>query len=147
MRKLVKLFLIITFLSCNPNTNLEFKLCSGGKRPYYYPTLEYKGGFYIVKKHFFDNFKASNYLNNTGIVKIRFDVNCKGETGNFMIDTYNMNYRATIINDEITKQLLYLTKELKNWIPAQNDKGETINSFKFFTFKLSDGKLVDILPK
>jgi len=147
MRRFVSFFFILLFfIRCSFN-NSEFKLCSGGKRPYYYPTLEYKGGFYIIKKHFFNNYKTLVCSNNTGIVKIRFDVNCKGEAGNFTIDTYSENYEKSIINDEITKQLLCLTKELKNWIPANNEEGEPINSYKFFAFKLVGGKLIDILPK
>jgi hypothetical protein len=147
MRKLVKLLLfIISFSGCS-NINSEFELCSGGKRPYYYPTLTYKGGFYKIKNHFYNNCKIMNNPNSTGIVKIRFDVNCKGETGNFIIDTYSINYKDEIINEKITKQLLFLTKELEGWVPAINEEGETINSYKFLAFKLVDGKLIDILPK
>jgi len=146
MRKLIKLFLVIIFFSCSSNSNSEFELCSGDKRPYYYPALEYKGGFYKVKKYFFDNYKSSKKINYSGIVKIRFDVNCKGETGNFIMSNYTLDYKDTVVDGEFTEQLLYLTKSLRDWVPA-HEQGKPINSYKFFAFKLMKGKLIDILPK
>lgn len=146
MRKLVNLFLVILFFSCSTNSDPEFELCSEDKRPYYYPALQYKGGFYTIKNHFYNNYNSSENSNISGIVKIRFDVNCKGETGNFKINTYTLDYKDTIIVNQVTKQLLQLTKNLKDWIPA-SENGKLINSYKFFAFKLSNGKLIDILPK
>ena len=108
MRKLVKLLLVIISFSGCSNINSEFELCSGGKRPYYYPTLTYKGGFYKIKNHFYNNCKIMNNPNSTGIVKIRFDVNCKGETGNFIIDTYSINYKDEIINEKTSNTTSFL---------------------------------------
>ena len=146
MKILIKLLLFCLLLSCNSNKS-EFKLCSGSKRPYYYPTLKYEGNFYKIKNHFFNNYKTIQFPNSNGIVKIRFNINCKGETGNFFIDTYSLDYKNKTINKEITEQLLNLTKDLKDWVPARNDEGEMINSHKFFAFKIIEGKLIDILPK
>ena len=149
MKTLIKLLLFYFLTSCSSGNsgNSEFKLCSGMKRPYYYPTLEYKGNFYKIKSHFFNNYKTIQLPNNNGIVKIRFNINCKGETGNFFINTYSLNYKNITMNKEITEQLLNLTKGLKNWIPARNEESENINSHKFFAFKIIKGVLIDILPK
>jgi hypothetical protein len=146
MKITIKLFLLYFLTSCSSG-NSEFKLCSGIKRPYYFPTLEYKGDFYKIKNHFFNNYTTIQLPNNNGIVKIRFHVNCKGETGNFFTDTYSLDYKKTTINKDITEQLLNLTKSLKDWIPARNEEGENINSHKFFAFKIIKGDLIDILPK
>jgi hypothetical protein len=146
MKIIIKLFLFCLLFSCSSNIS-EFKLCPGKKRPYYYPTLEYKGSFHEIKRHFFSNYKTIDASNNNGIVKIRFYINCKGETGDFFIDTYSLNYKRISITNKISNQLLYLTKDLKDWIPARNDEGEKINSHKFFAFKIIEGKLIDILPK
>jgi hypothetical protein len=146
MKISIKLFLFCLLLSCSSNIS-KFKLCAGKKRPYYYPTLEYKGDFYEIKRHFLNNYKTVQLPNNNGIVKIIFHINCKGETGNFSIDTYSLDYKKIPINKEIIKQLLYLAKGLKDWIPARNEEGENINSHKFFAFNIIKGDLIDILPK
>lgn len=82
-----------------------------------------------------------------GIVRIRFNINCRGESGNFEIETYSLDYKSNRVNNKITKQLIVLTKNLKDWIPATNEEGEKVNSHKFFAFKIINGKLEDILPK
>ena len=146
MKLLINLLFIILLICCKPNDE-EFNLCSGSLHPYYYPSLKYKGGFYEIKKHFYENYKPTYGEKDTGIIRIQFQVNCHGETGNYKIQSYNLNYTTTRLSDKITKQLLLLTKGLKEWIPATNDMGENIDSHKFFAFKLVDGKLKDILPK
>jgi hypothetical protein len=138
--------LIILLNACN-SSNDKFKLCSNEKHPYYYPTLNYEGGFYEIKKHYYDKYKNIQSDKNTGIIRIQFQVNCRGETGNYKIASYSLDYKLETINKQINDQLLLLTKDLKDWIPAVDDKGESIDSHKFFAFKVINGKLVDILPK
>ena len=146
MRIIINFLICICFLSCSKNTE-KFELCSGEKRPYYYPSLKYKGDFYEIKKHYYSNYKTIESLNNNGIVKIRFNINCKGESGNYFLETYNMDYKSILMSENITKQLLNLTKDLNDWIPAYNVDGNSINSHKFFAFKIVKGVLTDILPK
>ncbi len=140
--------IILTFLlaACN-SSNSDFQLCSSEKYPYYYPTLYYEGDFYEIKKHFYDNYKNIQSDKSTGIVRIQFQVNCSGEAGNYKIATYSLDYEYETINQKIIDQLLRLTKGLKNWIPAIDDDGESIDSHKFLAFKVADGRLIDILPK
>jgi len=122
-------------------------LCSGKTHPYYYPTLEYKGGFYEIKKHYYSNYKAIELPNNTGIVKISFNINCNGKPGNYFLETYSLDYKNIVITKKITEQLLSLTKSLNDWIPAYDEDGNSVNSHKFFAFKIVNGILTDILPK
>ena len=146
MRILINFLICICLLSCNENTQ-KFELCAGKKRPYYHPTLEYQGGFYKIKKHYYSQYKTTEFPNNTGIVKIRFDINCKGKAGNYFLETYSLDYKNITINKNSTEQLLNLTKNLNDWLPAYDEDGERVNSHKFFAFKIIDGVLIDILPK
>ncbi|CAA0230688.1 conserved hypothetical protein [Tenacibaculum maritimum] len=146
MRKLISFLVCICFFGCNENID-KFELCFSKKYPYYHPSLEYKGGFHEIKKHFYNNYKKIKGSNNIGIVRIQFNINCKGESGNFSHETYNLSYEKTEINTQIVSQLLNLTKTLNGWIPAYNDNGENVDSYKFLAFKINNGNLTDILPK
>lgn len=136
----------LVFSSCGPSTN-GFKLCSHKKYPYYHPALTYKGGFYAIKEFFLENYEIVNEGVNTGIVRVQFEVNCLGETGNYEIANYSLEYKKIELTGNINNQLIRLTRELRDWIPAKNEFGENIDSHKFFAFKLVNGNLVDILPK
>ena len=146
MRIIISFLVLVSFLGCNENTS-KFELCSGKKYPYYHPTLEYEGGFYEIKKHYYSNYKTIELSNNTGIVKINFSINCEGESGNYFLETYDMGYESNVMSKKITKQLLNISKTLDDWIPAYDEDGNSVNSHKFFAFKIVNGKLIDILPK
>lgn len=146
IRIIFNFFVFILIFGCNSNEK-DFKLCSGSKYPYYYPFLKYEGGFYEVKRHFYDNYKPIKGEKNTGIVRIQFQVNCNGITGNFKVETYDLDYNNATLNASIIEQLLQLTMSLKKWTPAVTDDGEIVDSHKFFAFKLIDGELKDIMPK
>lgn len=147
MKKNIFVITILLLFSCNSSQKDDFKLCFDKKHPYYHSHSNYEGDFYEVKKHFYDNFKEIHGENNTGIVRIRFQMNCLGKTGNYEVETYSNNFEKIVIDDEITKQLIQLTKDLQRWLPVVNDSGERVDSHKFLAFKLEKGKLIDILPK
>lgn len=145
--KIITSFIIFFFIiSCNSNSK-DFKLCKGKLHPYYYPELEYSGGFYAIKEHFYSNYNQVKSLKNTGIVKIRFHINCYGESGDYRLEAYSLDYKNIELDIKITQQLVQLTKNLTEWIPAQDEDGNAINSHKFFAFRIIEGELIDILPK
>lgn len=146
---MVKYFLFLTaavgLFSCNNSD--EFELCSTSLHPYYYPELKYEGDFYAIKEHFKEYYQPVLASDNSGMVRIRFQVNCKGESGNFSVDTYNSNFEEIEVNKEIVTQLVELTRALKGWIPAKNEDGEPVNSHKFFAIRIENGNLMEIMPK
>lgn len=148
MYKIIHLLFIILSFACTGNQQ-NFELCGMGKlHPYYYPVLKYKGDFYAIKQHFYQNYKVPpTHVRDTGIVKIRFHINCKGQAGNYLVETYNLAYVLTTIDPAITNQLLSLTQKLQDWIPAVDEEGDAVNSHKFLAFKIEKGQLIDILPK
>ena len=102
---------------------------------------------YAIKEKYKQEYIPVKKGKNSGIIKIRFDVNCKGETGNFVSETYNLKYESTTMNDSIVNQTVLIARNLNNWTPGTNDDNEKINSFKFLAIKVINGEIKEILPK
>lgn len=128
-----------------------FTLCDESRTyPYYYPELTYQGSFWEIKQHFTSEYPTTKFQtlkNNSGIITIQFKVNCKGETGTFRLQQCDLGYQPTIVDKEITNYFLNQTILLKNWTPAKDEEGNIVNSHKFFSFRLKEGVLLEILPK
>ncbi|MCD8411131.1 hypothetical protein [Tenacibaculum finnmarkense] len=147
LRNLIYILTIITFFSCNRKSG-ELDLCGLGiLKPYYLTGLDYQGGLFAIKEKYKEEYIPVKKGQNSGIVKIQFDVNCEGETGNFEFETYNLKYESITMNDSITNQTVSIAKKLNNWIPGTNDNNENINSFKFIAIKVVNGEIKEILPK
>lgn len=153
---MLKLLFIITCIFCpsllfSQEKETVFTLCDDGKTfPYYYPDLEYKGGFWDIKQHFQSGYPTSQFRvleNNTGIITLQFNVNCTGQIGNFSIQQCDLDYQPTILDSNVTNYFLIKMKTLSNWIPAKDKEGNTVNSHKFFSFRVNEGVLTEILPK
>jgi len=144
---LILLFLpLLTFAQNVPN----FKLCAKGEmQPYYYPELKYEGDLLAITSHFIKDYNSKKNINstsNSGILTIQFQVNCKGETGNYIVKMVDFDFKETNINKEIVNEILTFTKGLNNWIPAIAEDGEIVNSHKFLTFKIKNSKIIEIYP-
>lgn len=136
-----------TFFCCNRKSG-ELELCDLGiLKPYYVTGLDYEGGIFAIKERYQKEYITVKKGKTSGIIKIRFDVNCKGKTGNFEYETYNLKYEPTIMSDSIINQTVLIAKKLNNWIPGTNDNNENINSFKFIAIKVINGEIKEILPK
>ena len=129
----------------NPN----FKLCFDKYIPqYFWETNElqkFKGEKIELDKTFFENYKNLNLLGETGLIRIRFIVNCKGETDRFRILEIDENYNPKKFNEKITNQLMQISKTLKGWNPKviQN---HNVDYYQYLIFKIQDGNLIEIMP-
>jgi hypothetical protein len=130
--------------------NAEFVLCGNQKtHPYYHPKLKYQGDFWEIKNHFKTKYKEKDFVdikNNSGLVTIQFAVNCEGKTGKFVTQSCDLNYTDNEVNTLIVQHLLCLTKELKNWIAAIDENNLKVNSHAFLSFRIENGKIIEILP-
>lgn len=132
-------------VACKQN---DFKLCGlGVTRPYYYTGLDYEGGLYSKQKDILARYIPVKSGENTGIVKMYFKVNCNAEVGDFYYEEYNLDYQKTDLNDSIETQLMDGLRQLSNWIPGKDEKGNTVNSHTFLTFRIMNGEVIEILPK
>jgi hypothetical protein len=131
----------------------DFQLC----RPkydaqYYYWTKDtnYEGDKSMIEKEFKENYKSENVTKQSGLIRIRFIVNCKGETDRFRVIGMDENYHEKDFDKSITDQLLQISKRLKGWIPKNftSKTNEVFNYdyYQYLIFKLKDGQITEILP-
>ena len=124
--------------------NEDFRPCNSQKVYQYYNIgngKQYKGEKYELEKIFFNNYKNLNIKGESGLIRIRFIVNCNGETDRFRIISMDKNYQFINFNKNITNQLLTISKNLKDWIP--NNK---YDYYQYLIFKIENGNLIEILP-
>ncbi|KPM49676.1 hypothetical protein [Jiulongibacter sediminis] len=106
---------------------------------------QYAGEKPALIRHFNSNYKAPENNHQSGMVRIRFVVNCEGKAGRFRLLEADENYAPFSFDSSITDQLLRLTREIKNWhiLPY----GETTTDYYFYLiFKIKDGQIIEILP-
>jgi hypothetical protein len=153
---MLKTVFIICGLICSSflfsqDKDTSFTLCDGVQTwPYYFPDLKIKGDFWEVKKHYNMEYPLSlfqNLKNNTGIITVQFKVNCKGEMGDFSTQQCDFTYKPNVVDKRIIDYFLARTKTLTGWVPGKNEEGEIVNHHKFFSFRIKEGVLIQILPK
>ena len=128
--------------------NPDFKLCFDTYVYQYFNDtngLQYQGEKYALDKIFFEKYKNQNIKGETGLVRIRFIVNCKGETDRFRIIGMNENYKPKKFNHKITKQLLQICKNLDGWKP-KTIQNRNIDYYQYLIFKIHNGNLIEITP-
>lgn len=126
----------------------DFYLCNEGDIFQYFNNsegVEYNGEKYAIEKEFSDKYHSENVKKENALVRIRFVVNCKGETDRFRTLVADYNYQPIKIDENITSQLLEITKNLKGWKP-KTYRGIKIDYYQYLIFKIKDGKIDEILP-
>jgi len=150
-----KLLLIpFLFLICFANqarAQDQFKLCDSVKTmPYYNPDITNALNFYDIKKHFradYPEAKFKKLSSNSGLITIQFKMNCKGEVGDYRLQQCDLNYKLTEMDAAITDYFMSKTKALKDWNLGKDETGLIVNSHKFYSFRIVNGVLKEILPK
>ncbi len=118
--------------------------------PYYHPDLTNKISFWDIKHHFEKDYPLSSFQkmkHNSGIITVKFWVNCHGEMGGFNVLECDLTYKETQLNVGISNYFLKKTKLLTQWEVPVNSHGTQVNSHKFYSFRIVNGKLIQILPK
>lgn len=107
--------------------------------------VQYRGEKPALTKFFADHLRIQASTDESGYITIRFIVNCKGETGRFRIETMDKNMKPKKFNGEFTDALLDMTRQLDGWLPGVYE-GREYDYYQYLTFKIEQGKLVEILP-
>lgn len=143
--------LMLTWLSDPVKAQNQFKLCDSIKTmPYYHPDISNRLNFYDIKKHFRADYPETEFKNlspNSGLITIQFKINCKGEVGDYRLQQCDLNYRLTEMDTAITDYFMSKTKALKDWNLGKDENGLIVNSHKFYSFRIVNGVLTEILPK
>ncbi|WP_313578520.1 hypothetical protein [Chishuiella sp.] len=116
-----------------------------------YRGTKFKGGLKEIKKIFADEYNYStNKEKQNGYIRIRFIVNCDGKMGHFSVMELNDNYLPYSFDSGIVLSLFKITTtDLKDgWIPgtSDNNPSQKYDNYKHLTFKIKEGKIIDILP-
>ncbi|MBP6811712.1 MAG: hypothetical protein KA138_09340 [Saprospiraceae bacterium] len=165
MAKLILLFML--FINCMniqlfaqetrwiddivPDSALDdssFKICNAEEQIIQYFNdgngVQYKNGKPAIDSIFLSAYQPLD-INESGIIRIRFVVNCSGETGRFRLLSADLNYQPYQFSSEITSQLLRITKSMEGWLP-KIWKDTKIDYYQYLIFKIEKGKLTHILP-
>lgn len=106
--------------------------------------IQYKGGKPAIDSVFYSTYQQVD-SNESGIIRIRFAVNCRGETGQFRLLSSDLNYQPKQFSYEITNQLLRITKSMNGWQP-KIWRNMPMDYYQYLIFKIEKGKLTHILP-
>lgn len=127
----------------------EFQLCNDENLAMQYfndsKGLLYDGGMIAVYDTFKNTYVKPVGVNDSGLVRIRFIVNCKGETGRFRILQSDEYYQETVLDEKITEQLLKTTQNIKGW-QIKEYQNISRDYYQYLIFKIQGGELVKILP-
>lgn len=116
---------------------------------YFYTNL--KGKYpYLNDKHevisiFRKHYDASQATKESGLIRIRFLVNCHGAAGRYRVIGMDEDYKSKEFDLSITNQLLSITKEKLKWAPFVSE-GNEVDYYMYLIFKIEQGKIKEILP-
>jgi hypothetical protein len=126
----------------------KFELCAENNIYQYFNMsdgVQYEGEKYAIEQAFRQNYKPALAKKESGMLRIRFVVNCKGKTDRFRMMGADENYQAKIFDPSIADQLLQITKKLDKWKPKKL-KEQSVDYYQYLIFKIENGVLIEILP-
>ncbi len=115
------------------------------KYRYYGPGTHYIGGIYHIEKIFKQKYVVPKDIIESGLIRIRFVVNCKGETGRFEVLETDTAYVEKKFHLDLSGQILSICQGLDQWIPGKLGE-QNVDSYKFLTFKILNNEIIEIFP-
>ena len=127
--------------------NPHFELCQDRVYQYFNDSkgLLFKGDKPALEEAFFGQYVDQNIIGESGLIRIRFVVNCMGKSDRFRLIGMNNNYEKKIFNSKISAQLLNITKNINGW-GIMKIKGKPLDYYQYLIFVIEDGNLTNILP-
>jgi len=126
----------------------NFKLCNGDKMAIQYYALgekTYEGEKITIERIFKSEYNPTTVKKESGLVRIRFIVNCHGESGRFRLLSSDEDYKPKTFDSKLTDQLMRITKNLKGW-KGFTRKGRGRDYYQYLIFKIEDGNIIEIMP-
>lgn len=125
--------------------SIGFETCRDYIFDYYNPErARYSEGKNALRKFILENFNTNDYTD-SGYLNIRFVINCKGETGRYVLHENDLNLVPKRFDPKLKEQLLKLTVALKNWNPNVIN-GNKVDSYMYISYRIEDGKITEIIP-
>ncbi|MCV6631106.1 MAG: hypothetical protein OIF50_14735 [Flavobacteriaceae bacterium] len=89
---------------------------------------------------------AQYQFDDTAYIYIRFVVNCKGEPGRYLLETYTIELQPTTKHQKLGKTLLEITQTMKDWEIGINQFNNPYDYNMYIGYRIEHGKIVAILP-
>lgn len=126
----------------------KFMLCDDQEEVFQYFNfsrgMQIKGEKKALDRFIKTRFKKTKTTDN-GYVRVRFVVNCKGETGRFRLLVSDLQFKEASLSKELTSQLMEITKGIKGWQIIYHE-GKNRDYYQYLTFKIVNGEIKEILP-
>jgi hypothetical protein len=132
----------------------DFQLCGNGYGYQYFNDekgIMYEGEKKAIEIEFKEKYQSKNVKKENGSIRIRFLVNCKGQTDRFRIIGMDNNFQEKTFDTSITDQLVSISKSLKGWKYKEfyshaNKQYVPYDYYQYLIFKINDGQITEILP-
>jgi hypothetical protein len=112
----------------------------------FYNGFRFKGEKDSLIDIFANQYKPINKEGQNGYVRIRFVVNCNGESGLFRVLESDENFNPYNFDYEIIRQLLAITKSLNGWYVVSDDSNSPIDYYQYLIFKIEHGTIKELMP-
>ena len=132
----------------DPTLDGTYEVCSENNIMQYHnlnPEMLYEGEKYAILEEFKAKYYKSNITSQSGLIRIRFVVNCKGQTGRFRMISSDFDYNKIKFDTAITAQILTITKNLKGW-KVLSEEGSPKDYYQYLIFKIENGEIKEIMP-
>ena len=134
------------------NKNIDqphFKACHGDEQILQYFNLG-EGPLYPEEKSslletFESEYEPVKNTGQSGLIRIRFVVNCEGKAGRFRMIQADNDYNEIEFDKRITDQLLEITKEIDSWKIVYR-REVPVDYYSYLIFKMNNGQITEILP-
>lgn len=108
--------------------------------------FRYKGEKKALNDFFYENYQPVHKKNQSGYIRIRFVVNCKGESGQFRVLESDEHFLPKKFHPKIVNQLLRLTKKLDGWFIVSDGTHRALDYYQYLIFKIEAGEIKEIMP-
>lgn len=128
--------------------NPKFKVCDENRILEYYnfgKGFQYKGEKNKLIQIYESKLKYRTIYKESGYITIRFIVNCLGLSGRFRVQEMDLNYHPKKFKKKFATYLLDITSQLDGWVIGKLN-GNAFDYYQYLTFKIVDGKLIEIKP-
>jgi len=127
----------------------SFQLCRSERHVIQYFNnsggVEYRGEKIGIIEAFEEKYNPEISKKESGLLRIRFIVNCEGATGRFRATAIDSEFNSKEFDASILDQIMAITKSLEGWIP-KTDRGKLSDYYQYLIFKIEEGQIKEILP-
>lgn len=129
--------------------DINFKPCDLSRAMQYHnfeQSVRYIGEKTKLEEEVLSKYDSGHAARQSGMIRIRFLVNCNGETGMFRIMGMDEDWNEFEFDKSITDQLLSISKGLNGWPIKQTSYGVSRDYYMYLLFKIKNGQITQILP-